>query len=193
MKTRGLIVCFVVILIGIAVPTARSSSAAKTLFFATEAFDPLGLFGAPVGELVEPGSVRCPSFEPTGNPLQPCQAASRTQIRGLTLISRIEASDPRLSGWLTIVASANWDSELSGPGRATFLLAADNAGTWDGICQGTRQREVSSWSSSLHCTGHGTEGTVKDLQVAFEENIISFTPVPLVYFGAIEGRILEHN
>ena len=83
MKARSvIIILFVLIFIASTAPVGQTSAADKTQVSGTETFDPFNLLGnGPVGEILSLGTVECPGFEPTGNPMQPCPTGSRTHSR----------------------------------------------------------------------------------------------------------------
>jgi hypothetical protein len=193
MKARHLvIILFVLFLAGSMAPFAQTSAADKTQVSGTETFNPLGLFGQPaVGMIISPGTVLCPGFDPTGDPMQPCPPESRTHIRGFTIISRVEAADPRLSGWMTVELNANMDAEYTGPVWGTFSLALDAGGTWDGTWQGRRSRVGDHWIVPLHVSGQGTGGAVDGMKLMVVDRIVVPTAAPIAYTGTIEGRIVD--
>jgi len=172
-------------------PARVTHAADITQFTATETFDPLGLLGTPVGELLDPGVVTCPGHEPTGNPLQPCPAGSRLTIRDEKFVSRLESSGPGLSGWMTVELNANWDADYTGPAWGTFSIALDGGGSWDGTWQGRRMLEDGTWVIPLHVVGHGTGGTVEGLQFTAVDRIVSVFPNSIAYIGTIEGRVVD--
>lgn len=196
MKTRVVVTVLSVVLLvlaGSAASFERTSAADKTAFTATEIFDPFELMGPPVGEFLSPGTVTCPGFEPTGNPLQPCPTGSLIHIRDLTFVSRVNAdvSDPRLGGWMTVMANANYDANATGPVWGTFSVALDAGGTWDGTFQGIRGQEGNTWVAPLHASGQGTGGVVDGMQMLLVDRIVDFDPAGVVYIGSIQGRILD--
>lgn len=171
----------------------QSSAADKTEVTATETFDPLGLFGSPVGQILSPGVIQCPGEQPTGNPLQPCPAGSRIHIRDFIFVSRVDASDPSLTGWMTVQLNANWDANATGPTWGLFSLALDAGGTWDGTWQGLRTQEGSAWVVPLHVSGQGTGGAVDGMHSLSVDRIVAFAPAPVAYTGTIESRIVDPN
>ena len=169
----------------------HSTAADKTEVTGTEVFDPLGLFGAPVGEILLPGAVTCPSFEPTGDPLQPCPVGARIHIRDYKFVSRVNSTDPALAGWMTVVLNANFDANATGPTWGTFSLALDAGGTWDGTYQGIRFQEGSTWVIPFHVSGQGTGGAIDGMHLLAVDRIVAFAPAPVVYTGSIEGCIID--
>ena len=192
MKARAIVTILIALFfVGSTALVGRTSAADKTTFTATETFDPFGMLGPPVGTLLSPGTVMCPGFEPTGDPLQPCPPGSRTHTRGLTIISRVEASDPRVSGNMTIEINSNLDADSTGPAWGTFSLALDAGGTWDGTYQGRRVKEGDHWVVPLHVSGQGTGGAIDGMQMMCVDRIVEFTPLGIPYIGTIEGRIVD--
>jgi hypothetical protein len=192
MKARSLvIILFVLFFVGSTTLVSPTSASNKSTVSATERFDPFGLLGPPVGEILSPGTVRCPGHEPTGDPLQPCPPGSRTHIRGFKIISRVDSSDPRLSGNMMVEINANWDADFTGPVWGTFSLALDAGGTWDGTFAGRRVKEGDHWILPLHVSGQGTGGIVDGMHLMVVDRIFIPTPVPIAYIGTIEGRIVD--
>jgi hypothetical protein len=192
MKARRLLISvFALILLGSVAVASHSRAGDKSVVTGTEVFDPLGLFGPPVGQILSPGSVECPGNEPTGNPLQPCPAGSRIHIRDFTYISRVNASDPTLSGWMTVVSNANWDANATGPNWGTASLALDAGGTWDGTWQGVRVQDGSTWVIPIHFSGQGTGGAVDGMHLLVVDRAVGFTAMPIAYVGTIESRIVD--
>jgi len=194
MKIRGLaILTLALFLVGSTALASRISAAAdKTPITATETFDPFGLLGGgQIGEILSPGVVRCPGFEPTGDPLQPCPPGSRTHFRDQKVRSRVDSTDPRYTGWLTITLNGNFDAAATGPIWGTFTLALDAGGTWDGTWEGVRVQEGSLWIAPLHLSGQGTGGAVEGMKVLGVDRIVAPTPVAILYTGSLQVRILD--
>lgn len=173
-----------------------SFAAEKYYVTASEVFNPFGILpGVPVvGQFVYPGTAKCPSYEPTGNPEQPCPAGSRTHLRNVVIISQIYSLDARVTGWMTIELNANWDADFAGPLWGTFSIAVDSGGTWEGTWQGFRERvDENQWAGLLRVRGKGYGGIVDGMVLMAEDQIVSFTPAPIAYLGDIEGRIVDPN
>ncbi len=171
-------------------------AAEKTDVTASEVFNPFGILpGVPVvGDFVYPGTVKCPGYEPTGNPEQPCPAGSRTHLRNAVVISVVTSLDDRVTGLMTVELNANWNADSEGPLWGTFSLAVDSGGTWVGTWQGLRERVAEGqWTGTLHVRGKGYEGIVDGMKLMVEDRLVSFTPAPLAYLGDIEGRIVDPN
>lgn len=184
-----LILVFAVV---VAVSTASAQPGRKTAFSGNEYFDPFGILGAPIGEYLDPGTVRCPGFEPTGDPVQPCPVGSRTHSRGTIWTSRFVSSTPGLSdGWFTITGNTNLDSDFTGPQWGTFSLVYDSGGTMDGTWQGVRYKDGAQWITTLHVNGHITGGAFDGAKFVGTDQIVSFTPIPVAYIGTIGGLLLE--
>ena len=145
-----------------------------------------------IGFFVYPGTVKCPGNEPTGNQLQPCPATSRTHLRNTEIISVVSSSDERVTGLMTVLLNANWNTDFEGPVWGTFSIEVASGGTWVGTWQGLRKRvDENEWTGTLHVIGKGYGGIVDGMQLMAEDRITSFTPAPIAYFGVIEGRIVD--
>jgi len=170
-------------------------AAEKSDVSAVEIFDPFGLFGPAVGHFLAPPTVKCPSHEPTGDPMQPCPVGSRIHFRDTLIVSRIDSSDARVAGWMTVELNANWDADFAGPLWGTFRIEVDNSGgTWVGTWQGLRVAEgIDYWTGTLNVTGKGFGGVVDGLRMMSEDQLVSYTPMPIAYFGFIQGRIIDPN
>ena len=163
---------------------------------ASEVFNPFDILpGVPVlGQFVYPGTAKCPGYVPTGDPVQPCPAGSRTHLRGTVIISQLISMDARMTGLMTIELNANWDADFSGPLWGTFSMAVDSGGTWEGTWQGLRERIAEDqWAGTLHVIGKGYGGIVDGMKLMAEDQIVSFTAAPIAYLGMIEGRIVDPN
>ena len=195
MKKMLVIGLSTVLLLG-AMMAPTSFAAEKSDVTASEIFNPLDILpGVPVaGEFVYPGTAKCPGYEPTGNPEQPCPAGSRTHLRDTVIISQVISMDARMTGMMTIELNANWDADFAGPLWGTFSLAVDSGGTWIGTWQGLRERVAEDqWEGTLHVIGKGYGGIVDGMKVMAEDQIVSFTAAPIAYIGIIEGRIVDPN
>jgi hypothetical protein len=73
-------------------------------------------------ELLDPGAWTFPD----GN----------AHVRGYVLLMRYEATDPRLTGYNTIVMNANFGKDGSGPLGGTWRLETDEGGIWEGTWEG---------------------------------------------------------
>ena len=190
---KRLAFCLPILLLGGALIAPISFAADKFDVAASETFDPLGLFGPPVGWFVSPPTVKCPGHEPTGDPLQPCPVGSRAHTRNAVVVSRVDATDPMLSGWMTVVLNSNMDADFAGPVWGTFSIALDSEGIWEGTWQGLRVAEDGLWTATLNVQGKGFGGTVDGMKLMLEDEIVTFTPTPIAYFGSIQGRIVDPN
>lgn len=192
MKNR---ISTILLLVFLSVTTALGQGPNKLTFSATEVFDPFGILGPPVGTyLPSNATVACPGHEPTGNPLQPCPAGSRTHLRNYMWRSRVSSSTPGVSsGWLTVVSNANLDGEFTGPQWGTFSMAYDSGGTLEGTWQAVRVKVGDHWESPLHANGGISGGAFDGGRVRLTDQIVSFTPIPIAYIGTIDGRIVVPN
>ena len=192
--------CMPILLLVSALTAPTSFAADKIYYTAIETFDPLGLLGPPVGEVLAPPTVKCPGHEPTGNPEQPCPVGSRTHTRNFVIVSRVDASDPILSGMMTVVLNGNMDANAEGPVWGTFIIALDSGGTWEGTWQGLRvlvipedPEEDPYWTATLNVQGKGYGGMVDGMKMMATDDIFTPTPVPIAYTGFIEGRVIDPN
>lgn len=179
---------FVVIL---AAFTTYANSGGKINISGTEFFDPFGLIGAPVGQFLEAGTVKCPGHEPTGNPELPCPAGSRTHTRGTIWMSRYVASDPRFTGWFTIEGNGNFDADFTGSQWGKYKLVFDAGGEMTGSFQGVRYKEGNVWITPLHATGHVSGGDFDGANAIVSNRIVGFTPIPVLYVGYIERTLVR--
>jgi hypothetical protein len=187
---------FALILVGSMALVGQTSAAEKINLTATDTFDPFGLGGTVVGEILDPGTVKCPGFEPTGIPGDPCPAGSRIHTRGFTILTRIEAdtieADTDLvTGDATIVVNANFDAFGQGPAWGTITIDLDVGGTWEGTWEGIRVMEGYAWVIPVHASFQGTGGLVDGMMYRNVDTIYSYTPVVIAYEGYIEGTILD--
>ena len=194
---KRLTFCLPILLFVGALIAPTSFAADKFDVVASETFDPLGLVlgvGNEVGEFLAPPTVTCPGHEPTGNPMQPCPVGSRTHLRNTVLVSRVDSTDPNMSGWMTVELNSNMDADFAGPVWGTFSIAIDSGGTWEGTWQGLRVRVAEElWTATLHVQGIGFGGAVDGMKLMAEDEIVSPTPVAIVYFGSIQGRVVVPN
>jgi hypothetical protein len=169
-------------------------AAEKFEITANEIFDPFGYLGSgEVGLFLAPPTVKCPGYEPTGNPAMPCPEGSRQHSRDGVWVSRIESMDPALSGNMTVVLNANLGADGAGPVWGTFSIVLDAGGTWEGTYQGLRVAEEGYWTATLHAVGRGNGGSVDGMRLMIEDEIWTpFTP-PIAYLGTITGRIVDPN
>ena len=192
MKARELVIILLVLfVVGSTAMLGQAGAAKKTPVAGTETFDPFGMLGAPVGQILDPGTVRCPGHDPTGDPLQPCPVGSRSRIRGFTYVSRVDSMDASLSGNMTVELNANFDADSTGPVWGTFSLALDAGGTLDGTFQGRRMQEDDHFIVPLQVSGQGTGGGVDGVHLMAVDLITAFSPGPFPYTGIIEGRIVD--
>jgi hypothetical protein len=188
---KGLTSCLAVLFCAGALIAPTSFAADKFEITASETFDPYGIFGSPTGEFLSFGTVKCPGYEPTGDPMQPCPVGSRQHTRDVVVKSRTESTDPAMSGWMTVVLNSNLDADGVGPVWGTFRTELNGGGIWEGTWQGLRIAESGVWIASLHVVGKGYGGLVDGMQMMGEDEIWTpFTP-PIAYLGSIKVRILD--
>ena len=177
----------------ILLPMIAVAEAATTHLTAAEVFDPLNVFGnGATGAILGSGSVTCPGAQPTGNPMQPCPAGSRMQLRGLSTKSRFISQSPLLTGWLYSEGNGNFDANATGHVWGTFRLELDSGGIWIGswIVDRTKVEGVNLWVGRGTFVGRGMSGNVDGMHVRFSEVLTSFTPLPIAYVGSIDAQIL---
>ena len=174
-----------------------SFAAEKSEVTGTELFNPLPLPGFPapqIGAFITMPTIKCPGYEPTSDPMQPCPVGSRTHLRDGVVVSRIISDDARVSGWMTVVLNANFDANFEGPAWGTFSIDVDDSeGTWEGTWQGLRVAQDGYWIATLNVQGKGLGGIVDGLKLMAEDQLFLVTPLPLAYIGTIEGRIIDPN
>jgi len=191
---KRLTFCLPILLCVGALIAPTSFAADKFDVAASEIFDPLGILGLPVGYFVSEPTVKCPGHEPTGNPEQPCPVGSRTLLRNAGWVSRVDSIDPIMSGWMTVEMNSNMDADFAGPVWGTFSIEIDSGGTWEGTWQGLRVRVAEEeWTATLHVQGRGFGGAVDGMKLMAADEIVSPTPVAIVYWGFIQGRVVDPN
>lgn len=104
-----------------------------------------------------------------------------THIRGGNEEFRVDATDPRVSGTMSVVINANWDSSGVGPMWGTYRLDSAD-GFWEGTWSGMRHADG---SISVRNVGHG-RGGFEGLKVW---TTIEFPS--LGEDGTMSGRILD--
>ncbi len=189
---KGLTSCLSVFLCTGALIAPTGFAADKFEIAASETFDALGyLTGDVVGGFISTPTVRCPGYEPTGDPMQPCPVGSRTHLRGTVLVSRLESADPAMAGWMTVELNGNLDARFAGPVWGTFRTELDAGGAWEGTYQGLRIAEEGYWTAALNVIGKGYGGDVDGMKLMAVDQIWTPFAIPIGYFGTIEGRILD--
>lgn len=177
----------------ILLPMLAAAQAVTTQLTATELFDPLNLLGnGNIGAFLDPGSVNCPGTQPTGNPIQPCPAGSRINMRGTSVTSRFVSQSPLLTGWFYSEGSANFDANASGHVWGTFRLELDSGGVWIGswIVDRTKVDGVNVWVGRGTFVGRGTGGNIDGMQLRFSEVLPGVMPFAFAYMGSIDAQIL---
>ena len=146
------------------------------------------------------GEVYCSEGEinPT-NPLMPtCPAGASLEVRNATGMSRMYADDPRMSGLLTYVSNASFETDyFTGPVWGSWRLEVEACdGVWEGKWSGERTfvpgqfNPVDAffppgfggvWISKFELRGHA-EGDCNDrLRMKGIEIITTLTPMPVPY------------
>ena len=179
------------------VPT--SFAAEKSMFIATDLFNPLGLSlpclpePAPqIGELLSPPIIKCPGAAPTGNPNQPCPPGTRVHSRDGLVVSRLTSEDSRVQGDMTVELNSNLDANLEGPSWGKFRIDLDDGeGFWEGTWHGYREAVDGYWIGTINGQAKGYGGIVDGLKMNAEEQIELCTASPIAYSGTFEGRIID--
>jgi len=73
-------------------------------------------------------------------------------VRGFVQLYEDDCSDPRVSGWNTVVVNADWDVNWAGPMWGTFTVRSDEEVTWEGTWTG---KAYADGSSFIRAQGHG--------------------------------------
>ena len=119
---------------------------------------------------------------------------SRILWRGLVVRARIEASDPRFTGFEVATLNANWNLTGEGPVWGTTTLENDAGGVWEGEWRARRSRTgESEWVSAATWSMQGRSGGVEGLHASGTESVTSFEAIPAFYAGEIHGRITGHR
>ncbi len=174
-------------------PMLAAAQAVTTQLTATEVFDPMNLLGnGAVGAVLGSASVSCPGRQPTGNPIQPCPAGSRVNLRGLSVKSRFASQSPLLSGWFYSEGNGDFDADFTGHVWGTFRLELDSGGVWVGswIVDRSKVEGMNVWIGRGRFVGRGTSGSVDGMQLRFSEVLTSFLPWPAAYVGSIDAQVL---
>jgi hypothetical protein len=190
-RSTWLIMILPLFLVGSMGPVGQTSAAEKTTITGTDTFDPYGLLGPAVGEIINPATITCPGYEPTEDPMLPCPAGSRINTRGFTIKTRMVADSELITGWATIVINANFDAFYTGPAWGTIRIDLDAGGTWEGNWEGIRVFDVDHWVIPVHASGHGTAGLVDGMIFKNVDVIVSPFEVVIAYFGNLQGTIID--
>ncbi len=131
MKTQKRLILTIVTVLGVLLVSAApiAAQASITEFTGTEVCN--------IDNPINPGILTFPD----GN----------LHVRGLVFLCRDESSDPRGTGYNTIVMNANVDANGLGPIWGTFHFETDEGGVWEG----TWEAMVKTNSSQHHATGTG--------------------------------------
>lgn len=176
-------------------PTIAVAQTIKTNAVAYEIFDPMNMFQSsdgPIGTVLSFGTIACPGTQPTGSPLQPCPAGSRTNLRGGTMRSRLVSPDQWLNGWFVVEGNADLNANATGHAWGKFSLELQDGGVWEGSWTGDRtQLETLGWATSIRGVGRGSSGSVMGKHLQFRETIFSFAPVTIAYTGDLTAEIIE--
>ena len=173
-------------------PMVTAAQAVFTQIRATEVFDPLNLFGSgPVGTFINSGAVTCPGGQPTGDPMQPCPAGSRINIRGMQIKDRTISQSPLLTGWqYPLEINVDFDSNATGREWGTFRIELDAGGVWEGTWTADRIKMDNVWVDHISGVARGKGGSVDGMQMQFTEVITAFGEFLPAWGGSIEARIL---
>jgi hypothetical protein len=124
----------------------------------------------------------------------PPDAPERVVIRGLTVLSRTDTSDPRATGNTTVVANGVLSlTDGSGPVQGSFRTEVDAGGVWEGRWHGHRAMTgPAEWTATLQVQGTGHGGAIDGQRITYTNTVTTFELVPAASFGTIEGRIIAH-
>lgn len=173
------------------VPGLAAAQAVSIQLTATDAFDPMNVFGGgPIGAFTSPGTVACPGTQPTGNPMQPCPPGSRMQFRDVGWYSRLLSSSPLLVGSFYNVGNNALDANGTGQVWGTFRIDLDAGGAWEGSWTAERSKVGSVWVISLRGVGHGQGGAVDGMQLRFTEVAAMPTFMPLFWLASLNAEVL---
>ena len=133
------------------------------------------------------------------NPLMPvCPAGASLEVRNATGMSRMYADDPRMSGLLTYVSNASFDTDyFTGPVWGSWRLEVEACdGVWEGKWNGHRTfvpgqfNPVDTffppgfggvWISKFELRGHAEGDCIDRLRMKGIEIITTLTPMPVPY------------
>jgi len=111
-------------------------------------------------------------------------------LTGLAGVARIEATDPRLTGFASFTANGVLDAtDGHGPVWGTLTVHPDIGGEGTGTWHGHRAPSGPVWIGNLAWTLNGVGGPVAGLHASGTEVITSFSLIPTAYFGAMSGTI----
>lgn len=115
---------------------------------------------------------------------------SRILWRGLVVRARIEASDPRYTGFEVATLNANWNLAGEGAVWGKATLENDGGGVWEGEWRARRTRVgESEWAGAATWSAQGRSGNVTGLHASGTETVSSFEAIPTYYVGERHGRI----
>ena len=93
-------------------------------------------------------------------------------------------------GWFTVTANSNLAPDFTGPQWGTFSLAYDSGSTMDGVWHGVRYKDGEQWVTTLHVNAQIVGGPFDGGKVLGTDEIVSFTPIPIVYVGTVRTQVL---
>lgn len=115
---------------------------------------------------------------------------NRIIARGLVVRARIEASDPRFSGFMVAELNSSWSLEGEGPVWGKITHEVDGGGVLEGIWRAYRSRTAEGvWTGAATWTAQGRGGSVEGVKAWGTETITSFSVIPSFYVGEIHGYI----
>ena len=172
-------------------PALAAAQAVSIQLTATDAFDPMNLFGSgPIGAFTSPGTVTCPGAQPTGNPMQPCPPGSRMNFRDVSWYSRLLSSSALLTGSFHSVGNNALDANATGQVWGTFRIDLDAGGAWEGSWTAERSKVGDVWVVRMRGVGRGMGGAVDGMHLRFTEVAPTPTFMPLVWLGSMEAEVL---
>jgi hypothetical protein len=114
-------------------------------------------------------------------------------MRGIVVSSRIDATDPRVSGFAEISINGTL-SAADGTGHVfgKFTIAADMGGTWTGTWTGKREQLAPDlWMGTLDEVMEAKGGAINGLKAHAVETVYTNTLVPSAFMGLMEGWVLD--
>ena len=134
------------------------------------------------------GEVWCDFGEPTNNPMQPCPPGSGFHVRGTRSQALITATDPRLTGTMSMTSNCDLDSTYSGRFWGTWSMpSADCTGSWEGTWWADRYKlalpgivGIGTWVGDVRMVGSG-RGCLRGQLMGAQELAKTYTPAPAAY------------
>ena len=167
------------------------NSPLTTNFTATQTLDPWNWFGnGPVGYFITYGTLHCPGYE-TPDPTGSCPAGSRNYRIGVTWVARLDSTDPRFNGPITVEANLLWDQNFEGRTWTRWSVDVAGGGTWNGQCQGRMRQETDYEHEILNCSGRGIGGIVDRQHTNFTLTLYEPRKPVIAFVANIEGTVIN--